>query len=132
MNEQALRIRIDKWLFYARVGKTRTFCQKLVRDGKIRINNERVVLPGRLVGYGDIITITGRVIRVFKILDVGVRRGPASEACLLYDDLTPPSPSPSSSASSSSSLPASPFFRVRGSGRPTKKERRQLNKLRLG
>ena len=63
----------------------------------------------------------GRHVRVVKVLDLGARRGPAPEARLLYEDLKPPSPE--------GRLPT-PAARPRGGGRPTKQERRALDRLR--
>ncbi|MCF6321304.1 MAG: RNA-binding S4 domain-containing protein [Rhizobiaceae bacterium] len=83
-------IRLDKWLWFARVVKTRTLAQKLVRTGKIRINKEKSSSAAKPVKSGDVLTISlERRILVLRITDCGKRRGPFSEACKLYEDLTP-------------------------------------------
>ena len=78
-----------------------------------------------MVKPGDVLTITlERRIFVWKVLGTGVRRGPAEEARTLYEDMSPP-PAPKGEA-----VPdAIPALREAGSGRPTKKERRQTDRL---
>jgi len=83
-------IRIDKWLWFARVVKTRTLAQKIVRAGKIRVNKQKILNPAKPVAVDDVLTITQeRQILVFKIVECGSRRGPYVEAVKLYQDLTP-------------------------------------------
>ncbi len=85
------RQRIDKWLWFARVVKTRTAAQKLVAGGRVRINGERHQTVSRQVATGDVLTIVlGRGIRILRVKAPGRRRGPADEARTLFDDLTPP------------------------------------------
>ena len=88
------RIRIDKWLWQARFCKTRSLSAALVSDGKLRLNGVRMAKPGHAVGPGDVLTFPqGAAIRVVRILGCGSRRGPASEARALYEDMAPvPSP----------------------------------------
>jgi ribosome-associated heat shock protein Hsp15 len=80
--------RIDKWLWHGRFVKTRSLASRLVADGKIRVNRERVVKPSHMVQAGDVITaaLAGRV-RVVKVLVLAERRGPPAEARTLYEDL---------------------------------------------
>jgi ribosome-associated heat shock protein Hsp15 len=87
-------IRLDKWLWQARFCKTRGAATRLIADGGVRVNSERVVKPAALVRIGDGLTIRlGDRVRVLRIRALGVRRGPAPEAQGLYDDLTtPPAP----------------------------------------
>lgn len=116
----AATIRLDKWLWYARFLKTRGLAAKLVSDGKVRVNSERVDKPSRAVRPGDVLTFPqGRQIRVIRIQDVGTRRGPAPEAQDLYEDLSPPKP-PEAAA----------IAETPGAGRPTKRDRRQIDRLR--
>lgn len=111
------RLRIDKWLWFARLTKTRTLAQKLVTTGRVRVNREKRDNAARLVKIGDVLTIAlGSGVRVVRILALATRRGPAAEAQRLYDDLTP-APSPVSPA------PAS-------KGRPTKRDRRNIDRFR--
>jgi ribosome-associated heat shock protein Hsp15 len=85
------RQRIDKWLWFARVVKSRTLAQKLVLAGKVRINREKCGSPSDLVRPGDVLTITvERRVLVLRIAQPGVRRGPPVEARQLYEDLSPP------------------------------------------
>jgi len=85
------RQRIDKWLWFARMVKTRTLAAAIVSQGQVRLNKVKVAKPAQEVGPGDIITLAahGRV-RVIKVLGIGTRRGPASEAQTLYEDMADP------------------------------------------
>ncbi|MGR3466191.1 RNA-binding S4 domain-containing protein [Limimaricola sp.] len=84
-------LRLDKWLWQARFFKTRSLAAALVSKGRVRVNGQPAVRPSRGVGAGDVLTFPqGRVIRVVRISGLGTRRGPASEAQGLYDDLDPP------------------------------------------
>ena len=84
------RQRADKWLWFARVVKTRALAAKLVSGGHVRLNGRRMDDPGRGLLVGDVLTIAlSRDTRVLKIAAFGARRGPASEARLLYEDLSP-------------------------------------------
>ncbi|MEZ5730877.1 MAG: RNA-binding S4 domain-containing protein [Paracoccaceae bacterium] len=89
------RIRIDKWLWQARFFKTRSLAAATVAGGHLRINGDKTDKPGRAVGPGDVLTFrqAGRV-RVVRILDCGLRRGPANEAQRLYSDLDAPEGDP--------------------------------------
>jgi ribosome-associated heat shock protein Hsp15 len=87
--------RIDKWLWHARFLKTRGLASRLVSDGKVRVNREKIAKPSHAVRLGDVITATiaGRV-RVARVLAIGERRGPPSEARTLYQDLLAETPDP--------------------------------------
>jgi ribosome-associated heat shock protein Hsp15 len=122
----AARQRIDKWLFFARVVKSRSLAAKLAVAGRVRINRDKASQASDLVKPGDVLTITlDRRILVYKVLDAGKRRGPAEEARTLYEDMSPP-PAPKGDAPAD----AIPPLRDAGSGRPTKRERRETDKLR--
>jgi ribosome-associated heat shock protein Hsp15 len=85
------RIRIDKWLWQARFFKTRSLAAGIVGKGHLRINGTKTNKPGHSVCPGDVLTFRqAQQIRVVRVLDCVVRRGPAAEARLLYDDLEPP------------------------------------------
>jgi ribosome-associated heat shock protein Hsp15 len=119
------RQRIDKWLFYTRVVKSRSLAAKLAQAGRVRINGEKTDQASAPVKVGDTLTITlDRRILVYRVLDTGTRRGPAEEARTLYEDL---SPQPSADKAPPDAIPATRDF---GSGRPTKRERRQTDRLR--
>lgn len=91
------RIRIDKWLWHVRLVKTRGLAADLVTGGHVRLNGTRLDKPGRAIGPGDVVTVVaGGRVRVLRVLDCGLRRGPSSEAQTLYADLdaVPPQPAP--------------------------------------
>jgi len=118
------RQRIDRWLFFARVVKSRSLAARLVVAGGVRRNREKIDQASAQVVAGDVLTITlERRVLIYRVLLPGSRRGPAEEARLLYEDLTPP-PEPKAEASTD----VAP--RDQGAGRPTKRERRQLDRLR--
>ncbi len=121
--EGTARQRIDKWLFFARVVKSRSLAAKLVQAGKVRLNREKIDQAAQAVKPGDVLTISlDRRILVLKILLPGARRGPFEEARTLYEDL---SPSPEAKAAE----PAPFAERDPGSGRPTKRERREIDRF---
>ena len=120
------RQRIDKWLWFARLTKTRTLAQKLALSGRVRINREKVEAVSQLVKPDDVITIAGdRGVRVLKVAAPGTRRGPAPEAQLLYQDL-----SPAQAPARPDAVPT--IDRPPGTGRPTKRDRRAMDSLRTG
>ncbi|MBV8849715.1 MAG: RNA-binding S4 domain-containing protein [Methylobacteriaceae bacterium] len=90
MSEPAkARQRIDKWLWFARIVKSRTLAAKLVTEGRIRVNSARIETPAKVIGPGDVLTIAlERDVKVLRILANGERRGPYSEARLLYEDIS--------------------------------------------
>lgn len=119
------RQRIDKWLFFARAVKSRSLAAKMAVAGRVRINRDKAAQASDLVKAGDVLTITlDRRILVWKVLAPGTRRGPAEEARKLYEDISP-EPAPHDPALAGAVLP----LREAGSGRPTKKERRQADRL---
>ena len=83
------RQRLDKWLWFARVAKTRSLAARLVAEGHVRLNARRIETPAKAVGPGDVLTIAlERRVRVLKVLAPGTRRGGFPEAALLFEDLT--------------------------------------------
>ena len=86
--------RVDKWLFCARFFKTRALAAALASKGRIRVNGTKISKPAYSVGPGDVLTFPqGNEVRVIRVLGPAERRGPASEARTLYEDLDPrPSP----------------------------------------
>jgi ribosome-associated heat shock protein Hsp15 len=88
VSEGAATIRLDKWLWQARFFKTRGLAARAVATGVVRVNAVRVLKPATSVAVGDGLTFVqnGRV-RVVRVLALGLRRGPAPEARLLYQDL---------------------------------------------
>ncbi|HUZ91017.1 MAG TPA: RNA-binding S4 domain-containing protein [Methylocella sp.] len=82
--------RLDKWLWFARVVKTRSLAARLVTNGHVRLNARRIETPAKVVGPGDVLTIAlEHRVRVLKIVAPGTRRGGFPEAALLFEDLSP-------------------------------------------
>ncbi len=116
------RLRVDKWLWYARFYKSRSLATRMVSTGRLRVNKQIVAKPHYQVKAGDVLTFArGPHIRVIEILGLGTRRGPASEAATLYTDLSPPQPR--------AKKEATPAQRDKGAGRPTKRDRRAIDRL---
>ncbi|CAG0980866.1 MAG: RNA-binding S4 domain-containing protein [Rhizobiaceae bacterium] len=123
--EGPARQRLDKWLFFARVVKSRTLAAKLVEAGNVRVNRDKAGQAAHMVKPGDVLTIgLDRRILVYRVVDTGLRRGPAPEAATLYEDLSPAKPAVEATADAA--------IREPGSGRPTKKDRRDLDRVRSG
>ncbi|TMI98360.1 MAG: RNA-binding S4 domain-containing protein [Alphaproteobacteria bacterium] len=116
------RQRIDKWLWHARVVRTRTAAAALVNGGNVRLNGARIAAPSHPARAGDVVTVAlDRAVRVMKITGFAERRGDAEAARLLYEDLTPMSPAGAAEPPAAERDP--------GSGRPTKQERRAVDRL---
>jgi ribosome-associated heat shock protein Hsp15 len=82
------RQRLDKWLWHARVVKARTSAAALVEAGHVRINGIRERAPGHGVKLGDVLTIgLDRSVRILKVIGFAERRGDATAARVLYDEL---------------------------------------------
>jgi ribosome-associated heat shock protein Hsp15 len=85
---EAERQRIDRWLWHARLIRTRGAAAALAGGGFVRINGARIDAPGRMVRAGDVVTVAlDRRVRVVKVLGFVERRGPAGSAAALYQDL---------------------------------------------
>lgn len=115
--------RLDRWLWFARLVKSRTLGAGLVVGGKVRVNKDRIAKPSHLLRAGDIVTvIVHKTVHVVRVIAPGVRRGPAPEARTLYEDLTPPPQRVENGLdpNTRSMLP---------SRRPNKRERRDLQRV---
>jgi ribosome-associated heat shock protein Hsp15 len=117
--------RLDKWLWFARVSKSRSLAARLIEDGKVRVNRTRAVKPSQTVRVGDVLTIALRgKVQILKVLAPGQRRGPPPEARQLYEaidpdpDLTPQPRAPSAVAK-----------REPGAGPPRKRDRRLMERF---
>ncbi len=115
-------IRLDRWLWAARFFKTRSLAAEACRGGKVDCNRQ-AARPSHPLRPGDLLRITlprGR--REVRVLALSARRGPGAQARALYEDLAlwPPPMSPQ----------GPPIVRPPGLGRPTKQERRRLERLR--
>ncbi len=116
-------LRIDKWLWYARFCKTRSLAKTLCAEGRVLINGEAIQKPNRLVRVGDTLVVTlGPLRRTLIVKGLSSRRGSAPEAALLFEE--PVEPERLDGAKK-----AAPLYRIPGSGRPTKRERRALEKF---
>ena len=88
--EAVSRQRIDKWLFFARIAKSRTLAQEWVEGGHVSVNGEKVRRSSADVRVGDRLEVLAeRRTYVVVVKDPGTRRGPYEEARLLYDDESP-------------------------------------------
>ncbi|MCD9146209.1 RNA-binding S4 domain-containing protein [Pseudophaeobacter flagellatus] len=116
MEPQDAKLRVDKWLWYARFFKTRSLAAKQVSAGHLRLNGTKITKTAQSITPGDVLSFPqGRQTRVVEVLAIGNRRGPASEAQALYLDKTP----------KQDIVPLNPGFE--GKGRPDKKTRRALD-----
>ena len=121
------RQRIDKWLFFARLRKSRSLAAKSVESGDVSINGVNIRQPSHAVRPGDVVVLSlDRHDMVVKVLQPGERRGPYEEARLLYSDMTPPPPPREERTLFAQAT------RERGAGRPTKRERREIDRLHGG
>jgi ribosome-associated heat shock protein Hsp15 len=123
MAQPADSTRLDKWLWAARLFKTRGLAAAACDGGRVDVDDQ-AAKPAKPVRTGALVKVTlpqGRR-RIVRVVAVDDRRGPASVARALYEDLTPPEPP--------RIRLAPPPFRTPGSGRPTKHERRALDRLR--
>ncbi|HEY0290747.1 MAG TPA: RNA-binding S4 domain-containing protein [Hansschlegelia sp.] len=80
--------RLDTWLWRARVVKTRSLGAKLARSGHVRVNGRRSATAHQPVRVGDVLTIAlERSVRMLRVTAFGERRGPATEARALFEDI---------------------------------------------
>ena len=116
-------VRLDKWLWAARVFKTRSLAADACEGGKVDVNAQ-AAKPAKPLRPGDVVRVTlplGRH-RMLKVALLDDRRGSATVARTLFEDLTPPEPP--------RTRLAPPPRRIPGAGRPTKRERREIDRLR--
>ena len=122
-------LRLDKWLWFARFFKTRSAATKVISDGRFRLDGMVMTKPHRQALSGQVLTFAqGNQIRVIKIIALGSRRGPASEAALMYEDLNPVI---HQSLKTKKITQLKFEARSRGSGRPTKRQRRETDRLKV-
>ena len=82
------RQRIDRWLWHARLVRTRGAAAALTGAGYVRVNGARIDAPGRMVRAGDVVTVAlDRRVRVLKVKGFVERRGPAAGTVALYEEL---------------------------------------------
>ena len=121
-------LRLDRWLWHARVFKTKAAAARAVQEDGVRITRtgqtQRCEKPAFGVRVGDTVALAkGPRLLVLEVAALGARRGPPAEARALYEDHSPPPPP-------REERPAPVFAREEGAGRPTKKERRDLDAAR--
>jgi ribosome-associated heat shock protein Hsp15 len=129
MTETDDRVRLDKWLWAARFYKTRSLAAEAIAGGKVQVNGERVK-RAKPVQSGDEVRIRlGPYEHQILIRALSERRGPASAAALLYEEKPESRSAREAMALQLKSLHAA-FVPERG--RPTKKDRREIEKLKRG
>ena len=88
MEERPDQQRLDKWLWFARMARTRSAAARLVSDGHVRVNGQRVERAAKAVQPGDVLTIALPLDpRLLRIVAIGARRGPFTQARQLYEDI---------------------------------------------
>lgn len=121
--------RVDKWLWTARFFKTRSLASEAVAGGKVKVNGERAK-PAKTVRAGDELRIhIGPYEHVIRVRGVAGRRGPAAEAAMLYEESDE---SKAARKELAARLAAERIYARGERGRPSKKERRALIRLKQG
>ena len=117
-------LRLDVYLYYTRIFKSRSIATKFVLTNRLRISGQVTQKPHRMISIGDVLTMTiNDNVKILKVLDIPNRRGPYSEALNFYEDITPIV----NIQKQKDEKPNVKFGeRV---GRPTKRERRQTDRL---
>lgn len=122
-NEDASTLRIDKWLWAARFFKTRALAAEAVAGGKVKVNGERVK-AAKTIRVDDALRIhIGPYEYDVRVLGLSTRRGPAAQAALLYQESEA---SQAMRKELAARLAAERRHASPASGRPGKKERRQI------
>ena len=89
MSDPAERQRLDRWIWHARVVRTREAAADLVRAGHVRLDGARVTGPGHMVRPGQVLTIAlDRQVRILRVVGFSDRRGDATSASALFDEIT--------------------------------------------
>tara|TARA_B100000401_G_C52239628_1_gene454454 strand:+ start:149 stop:532 length:384 start_codon:yes stop_codon:yes gene_type:complete len=118
------KIRLDTWLWYARFYKSRSLSSKAILSGKLRVNSDKIIKPASKVKINDVLTINHvNMVRIIQVQSLGFRRGPASEAQQLYNEL-----SGEVTGSSNKKYVFEKSIKEINK-RPTKKDRRILDKI---
>ena len=118
-------IRIDKWLWAVRVFKTRSLASEACRSGKVKILDQ-VIKPSRVLKTGEEITVSiPPITKTLKVIALAGNRVSAKLVSTLMQDLTPEAEYQKLKQTKESDFE----FRQRGIGRPTKRERREIEFL---
>ena len=117
-------IRLDLYLFYIRIFKSRNLATKFINSNRLRISGQVTQKPHKLISIGDVLSLPIQdYVKILKVVDIPKRRGPFSEALNYYEDITP-------LKIQENKVNLTPKFKfVERVGRPTKLERRQTDKL---
>ena len=117
-------IRLDLYLFYIRIFKSRNLATKFIISNRLRISGQVTQKPHKLISIGDVLSLPIQDhVKILKVVDIPKRRGPFSEALNYYEDITP-------LKTQENKVNVTPKFKfVERVGRPTKLERRQTDKL---
>ena len=117
-------IRLDLYLFYIRIFKSRNLATKFIISNRLRISGQVTQKPHKLISIGDVLSLPIQdYVKILKVVDIPKRRGPFSEALNYYEDITP-------LKIQENKVNLTPKFKfVERVGRPTKLERRQTDKL---
>ena len=117
-------IRLDLYLFYIRIFKSRNLATKFIISNRLRISGQVTQKPHKLISIGDVLSLLIQdYVKILKVVDIPKRRGPFSEALNYYEDITP-------LKTQENRVNVTPKFKfVERVGRPTKLERRQTDKL---
>ena len=114
-----IKVRVDKWLWATRKFKTRTLAGKTCDTGHVKINGNAAKASSKVKVGDEVRALTPGGAKILKVLALAEKRGPASFAVTLYEDLTPEQPKE-----------IAPPRVERGKGRPTKRDRRRFDRQR--
>ena len=122
------RVRIDKWLWAARFFKTRSLAAEAIAAGKVEVNEERVK-PAKMIRLGDSVSVRlGPYLHVVSVRGLSERRGPATVAATLYEETAESTSARAKLAEQLRMAPAA--FVYEEKGRPTKRDRREIDRFR--
>ena len=117
-------LRLDVYLYYIRMFKSRSIATKFVLNNRLRISDQVTQKPHKMISIGDVLSITiNDNIKILKVLDIPKRRGPYLESLNFYEDITPIEIIPKKK------IRKTDIKFVERVGRPTKRERRQTDRL---
>ena len=117
-----MSVRVDAWVWAVRLAKTRSQATAACKAGHVRVN-DATAKPAQSVTIGDLVRVRLHGFeKTYRVAGLATRRGSAAEAAALFEDLTPPPPP-------RVERPAD-VTRERGAGRPTKRDRREIDRLR--
>ena len=117
-------IRLDIYLYYIRIFKSRRLANQFVSFNRVRVSGQVTQKAHKIISIGDVLSMTIKdTVKIFRVLDIPNRRGPYSESLNFYEDITP-----IENFQKNQDLKPNNKF-VDRVGRPTKRERRQIDRL---